>query len=103
MGTVKENMKTTSPKAAGLMDRLLSRKKTHPTAAVQSDDVLADSFADHIACADEKLEKLLESKHKDRANEKGQEKENDRKIKLLSKMQNYLEDIAELVKEYSES
>lgn len=102
MGDVKQNMGTTTPKSQGLMDRILARKKNRPVATVQSDEDIANSFADHVAHADDKLEKLIGSKNKDLANEKGQEKENSRKLKLLTKMQSHLEEIAELAQEYKE-
>jgi hypothetical protein len=106
MGDVKQNMSTTMPKSKGLWDRIRDRKKARSDDGlkgnVKSDEEIASSFADYVALADDKIEQLIASKQKDLANEKGQEDKNKKKIKLLQKMQEGLEDIAELVEEYKD-
>jgi hypothetical protein len=102
MGDVKDSMQTTTPKNKGLLDKLLDRKSKRSKDVVQSDDDIANSFVDMVVLADTKLEKLLQSKEKDLANEKGQETKNKRSIRLLEKMQGHLEEIADLVQEYKD-
>lgn len=99
MGTCKDNMQATTPKTQGIFERLKAKKAKAP---VKSDADLAKTFVDYICLADDKIEELILSKEKDLANEKGQEKDNKKKLRLLEQMQQHHGMIVELAQEYTE-
>jgi hypothetical protein len=98
MGDVKENMAPSKPETKGIFDRWKSKDKTKKK--IETDEDVANEFADHIAFSMEKLDKLIESKSRDLANEKGQEKENKRKLSRLNAMLAHLEIISDLMEDY---
>jgi hypothetical protein len=99
MGDVKDNMKSTCSSGkddASFMGKLLPRRKK---VEVESS---AETYADCIAKADNKIAALIAAKTADLSKEKGQELSNTLKIGNLKCQQMHIDALIELMNDYAE-
>ena len=97
MGTCRDEMTPKTEKAKGLFGKILSKKKSAPDTSAK-----AQTFADSVADADEKLGELIVTKKAELASEKGREDYNRRALALLESMSFHLDRVIEAGAEYSE-
>jgi len=125
MGDCKENMKTTSTKTEGFLEKFKKRlsnkkKKTKKIAKtlvdlladlsdlvsllrVKKDEETAEQFVELVDETSTRIEKLVAVKEKDLDSEKSQYEENIQKLAILKEIRFHIDEIIELSVSYAEN
>ena len=100
MGDCKSEMKKTTvqkePAKKGLFSKLSKSKK------IPQKEEIAETFADYITAAEEKLSTLIDMKSNELDSESGREEYNRRALSRLEAMSFHIEKIVDLAGEYGE-
>jgi len=125
MGDCKDNMKTTSKKTEGFLDKfkkkLSDKKKKVKKLAktlvdlladlsdlvsllrVKKDEETAEQFVEQVDETSTRIEKLIAVKEKDLDSEKNQYEENLQKLSILKEIRFHIDEIIELSVSYAEN
>lgn len=99
MGVCKDSMKSTSQATKSIFERW-KKKDDGKKEDKKNGETTATSFADHIAFASARLEKLIESKSKDVVNDGDHKEEHRNKLRVLYAIYSHLDIISGLMDEY---
>jgi hypothetical protein len=100
MGTVKDNMKPTSPENKSFFSGLGWKKKKPSAAEIL--EAAPKTFVDNVTEAYEALAKLITIKEEALLRESGEEVANTLKVASLKGMQFHLESVLDLASDYEE-
>lgn len=96
MGTVKEEMKPKSEKGKSLLGKVMSRRKR------STPEDKAETFADHLAKTESKINELVIQKEAELNAESGRRDYNERQLARLKSMRWHIEEVVELAAQYGE-